>query len=272
MAFCSLPSPLDTCGLSPFEGNVKASVSMSKYVKDVSEWGHLTPLDLVVVIAVFSAAVPTHLCCASQVSMAYVTICEVNDASGHQSVGSVGISGKCTWRVWKWSSPVVESMEISLQVLASVLLFTICNLICLQLFYCLITLFYSAIRPFVFSCSYSEPHNEVTFPWLTHSPRCLLTISWHFLSPHTFITPSVLLTLGWWPGKDILILSPSNLPVHWISTVASLFLPVALSQPRLHSPLMYLIHPPSICSGTCFCHCPSSSISLLSSLLNHLPF
>lgn len=69
---------------------------MSKYVKDMSEWGHLTPLHLVVVIEVFSAAVPTCLCCASQVSMAYVTICEVNDASGHQSVGSVGISGKGT--------------------------------------------------------------------------------------------------------------------------------------------------------------------------------
>lgn len=79
--------------------------------------------------------------------------------------------------MWKSSSPAVESVEISLKVLVSVLSFTICNLIRQQLFYCLITLFYSAINPFVFSCSYSEPHNEVTFPWLIHSPRFLLTIS-----------------------------------------------------------------------------------------------
>lgn len=52
----------------------------------------------------------------------------------------------------------------------------------------------------MFSCLYSssEPHNYTTFPLLIHSPQFLLTVFHHFLSPQTFITSSLLLTLGWW--------------------------------------------------------------------------
>lgn len=52
----------------------------------------------------------------------------------------------------------------------------------------------------MFSCLYSssEPHNYTIFPLLIHSPQFLLTVFHHFLSPQTFITSSLLLTLGWW--------------------------------------------------------------------------
>lgn len=143
---------------------------------------------------------------------------------------------------------------------------TICNLISLQLFYCLVTLRCIAINPFVFSCSHAVNPTIMLhlLGWFTLQGSCyFLAFAFSSDNHYPLCTPhSWLLSLpSTAPGKckgsgnDILILSPGRLPAQeW-------------SQRRLHPPLVELTHPPSICLGLCFCHCPSffNCIVILSS-------